>query len=140
MTTMKRIARIFGGDLVARRPVPPAPAAGRRHRGLTPVPPVPAVVEPLEGRALFAGGSIDSGIVPWLIPHVNAVGSPTPTPTGMAVTGLTLINAATDQPIGPLTSGATVDEAAVGSQLSVLATTNPALVGSVTFVLDGQQV
>lgn len=59
------------------------------------------------------------------------------TPT---VTGFTLVNAATDTTVAahdPLVNGATVDRAAVGSQLNIRANTSPATVGSVRFGLDG---
>lgn len=59
----------------------------------------------------------------------------------LTVVSLTLINAVTDQPIGELKDGATIDLKKLGtSQLSVVATTNPARVGSVTFALDGQVI
>jgi hypothetical protein len=60
--------------------------------------------------------------------------------TPPAVASLTLINAATESPLGafdPLVDGATVDLAVVGSQLNVRANTDPAVVGSVRFGLDG---
>ena len=44
---------------------------------------------------------------------------------------------ATDTEIGPLTDGATVNQATTGTQLSVRADTSPATVGSVLFTLDG---
>jgi hypothetical protein len=57
------------------------------------------------------------------------------------ITGATLINAATDQPIGELKSGATIDLRQIGTnQLSVVAITDSDNVGSVTFALDGQVV
>jgi CubicO group peptidase (beta-lactamase class C family) len=53
------------------------------------------------------------------------------------VTGLTLINADTDQPIGPLTDGMTLDLAALPTtRLNVRAETAPTPVGSVRFRLD----
>jgi hypothetical protein len=57
------------------------------------------------------------------------------------ISKLTLFNAATDQPIGELKDGATLDLKQLGTnQLSVVATTNPTKVGSVTFALDGQVI
>jgi hypothetical protein len=57
------------------------------------------------------------------------------------ISKLTLFNAATDQPIGELKDGATLDLKQLGTtQLSVVATTTPAKVGSVTFALDGQVI
>lgn len=64
---------------------------------------------------------------------------PPPPPTGTApvVTGLTLYNAATDQPIRALTNGAVLDFAQLGTDdLSVVASTNAAT-ESVRFGLDG---
>ena len=56
------------------------------------------------------------------------------------VVSLTLFNADTDQPIGELTDGMTLDFSALGTgNLSVVAMTNPALVGSVRFALDDQE-
>jgi hypothetical protein len=59
----------------------------------------------------------------------------------LAVSGLTLIDAATDQPIGPLEHGMTIDLAEVGRRLSVRAdldpATRPADVRSVRFNYDG---
>src|SRR5215213_6600985 len=71
-----------------------------------------AFVEPLEGRQLLAD-----------------------------VSGLTLINAATDMVIGPLTNGATIDLRTAGSQLSVRAQVTPATTsGSAVFTLDGVKI
>jgi hypothetical protein len=65
----------------------------------------------------------------------------TAAPSGQTIANLTLYNAATDQPIGDLKDGATLDLKQIGTnQLSVVATTNPATVGSVTFALDGQVI
>jgi hypothetical protein len=67
--------------------------------------------------------------------------TPTPSPTGPTISKLTLINADTDQPVSgfnPLLTGATITISALGTpRWSVLATTSPATVGSVGFVLDG---
>jgi len=58
--------------------------------------------------------------------------------TGPTVTGLVLVNAATDVDIGPLSDGDTIDLGALGtSELNVRAETTPAVVGSVRFGLDG---
>ena len=60
--------------------------------------------------------------------------------TGGEVSSLTLINADTDQPVGTLTDGMTIDFGALGtSNLSVVANTNPATVGSVRFALDDRE-
>jgi hypothetical protein len=61
---------------------------------------------------------------------VNASGS-----SGQAVTALILINADTDQDIGPMTTGMTID-LAVTPNLSVRAETSPYPVGSVRFSYD----
>ncbi len=56
------------------------------------------------------------------------------------VTSLTLINADTDQPIGELTDGMVLDFGALGTNnLSVVANTDPATVGSVRFSLDARE-
>ncbi|MEO1214397.1 MAG: T9SS type A sorting domain-containing protein [Bacteroidota bacterium] len=55
------------------------------------------------------------------------------------VTGFTLIDADTDQDIGPLNDGDVVDPAALGvRRLSVRANTNPGVVGSVVFGINGR--
>ncbi|WP_345158354.1 DUF5060 domain-containing protein [Pontibacter saemangeumensis] len=63
--------------------------------------------------------------------------------TGLAgeeIVSFTLINADTDQPIQTLTSGATINLAALPTKnLSVRANTSPATIGSVVFVLSGTQ-
>lgn len=54
-----------------------------------------------------------------------------------AVSSFTLVNADTDQDIGPLNDGDVIDVTAIGtSNLSVRANTNPGTVGSVAFDLD----
>ena len=59
--------------------------------------------------------------------------------SSQAVVSFTLINADTDQDIGPLSEGMVIDYTALGtSNLSVRANTNPATVGSVSFTLDGK--
>ncbi|WP_035610467.1 PKD domain-containing protein [Haloferula sp. BvORR071] len=55
---------------------------------------------------------------------------------GQSVTSLVLINADTDQDIGPMSSGMTIN-LALTPNLSVRAETNPMPVGSVRFSLDG---
>lgn len=67
---------------------------------------------------------------------------PTPTPKPGTylplIQGLTLLNAASDQPLGALKDGMTISFAALGTNaLSVRADTSPTTVGSVTFQLDG---
>jgi len=57
------------------------------------------------------------------------------------VVGFTLINADTNQPIGPLKDGATLDLSKLPTRnLNVRADTRPANVGSVRFKLDGKTV
>jgi MYXO-CTERM domain-containing protein len=69
---------------------------------------------------------------------VNGPGNPTGTGTGPAVNSFTLVNADTDQDIGPLSNGATVNLAALPTRnLNVRANTSPVTVGSVRFGLDG---
>ena len=56
------------------------------------------------------------------------------------VTSLTLINADTDRPIGELSDGAVLNFSELGTNnLSVVANTNPATVGSVRFSLDARE-
>lgn len=56
------------------------------------------------------------------------------------ISGLTLINAATDTDIKPLLKGADINYTSLGTnQLSIRANTNPAKVGSVKFVLDSKE-
>jgi N-acetylneuraminic acid mutarotase len=64
---------------------------------------------------------------------------PPPPPVGgtPALSGLTLVNAASDADIGAFTSGATIDLKDTPS-LSVRANTTPAVIGSVRFTLNGQ--
>ncbi len=58
--------------------------------------------------------------------------------TEPAVTSLTLVNAATSEPVGELVDGLTLDLTAIGTdQLSVVANTRPDTVGSVVFAFDG---
>lgn len=60
------------------------------------------------------------------------------TPPVQAVTGLTLMDANTDQPIMPLTDGATIDFTTLPTdKLTIRADTEPATVGSVRFAYDG---
>ena len=55
-----------------------------------------------------------------------------------SVTGLVLVNADTDQDIGPLRSGDTIDLGALSTaNLNVRAETSPSTVGSVRFAYDG---
>ena len=64
--------------------------------------------------------------------------APPTAPAAGGVTGLTLINAATNAPIGTFTSGAVLDTSG-GRTYSVRADVS-STVGSVKFLLDGQQV
>lgn len=71
--------------------------------------------------------------------------SPSTSPQAdLAVVGLTLINADSDQPIAgydPIPSGAVIDYAALGTKnLSIRANTSPSQVGSVRFELNGSTV
>ncbi|TGE25106.1 T9SS type A sorting domain-containing protein [Hymenobacter aquaticus] len=60
-------------------------------------------------------------------------------PTG-SVASFTLVNADTDQDIQPLTAGAVLNLATLPTRnLNIRANTSPATVGSVAFVLSGQQ-
>ncbi|RYD62209.1 MAG: hypothetical protein EOP83_15190, partial [Verrucomicrobiaceae bacterium] len=59
------------------------------------------------------------------------------TGTGQSVSTLMLVNADTDADIGPITSGMTINLAVTGANLNVRAMTNPPIVGSVRFSLDG---
>src|SRR5687768_6342401 len=69
---------------------------------------------------------------------LNGPGNPTGTGAAQAVTSFTLVNADTNQDIGPLSGGSTVNLAALPTRnLNVRANTNPATVGSVRFGLDG---
>ena len=56
--------------------------------------------------------------------------------TTQAVTTLMLVNADTDQDIGPITPGSTINLAVTGPNLNVRADTNPPVVGSVRFAYD----
>lgn len=61
-----------------------------------------------------------------------------PPPPGLSVSSFTLINADTDQDLGPLTNGASVNLATLPTRnLNVRANTNPATVASVRFGYDG---
>jgi parallel beta-helix repeat protein len=95
------------------------------------------------------GGSTATATPPaTTTPRAPSTTPPTTPPAGATpgvflplISKLTLFNAATDQPIGELKDGATLDLKQLGTnQLSVVATTNPTKVGSVTFALDGQVI
>jgi hypothetical protein len=95
-----------------------------------------------EGTAemLNGGGSISLGAPPdspaedWVV-LLKKTSSTSP---GQGVTGFTLINADTDQPIMPLTNGATINLATLPTDnLNIRADTDPATVGSVRFAYDG---
>ena len=68
------------------------------------------------------------------IPESSLVHTPV---TTQAVTRLMLVNADTDQDLGPILNGATLNLAVTGTNLNVRADTNPPVVGSVRFRLDG---
>ncbi|SHJ59615.1 Listeria/Bacterioides repeat-containing protein [Hymenobacter daecheongensis DSM 21074] len=64
-----------------------------------------------------------------------------PIPAGQSLASFTLVNADTDQDIQTLTTGATLNLAALPTRnLNVRANTSPATVGSVVFALSGAQV
>ena len=66
------------------------------------------------------------------------VSPPPPPPTSApGVTGVTLVNAATDQDVGPLADGTVIDQSVAGDQLTVRAGLTNAPSGSLKFVLDG---
>jgi len=68
---------------------------------------------------------------------LNGPGNPVAT-AGPAVVSLTLVNADTDQDIGPVSNGATINLAALPTRnLNLRANTSPATVGSVRFDFDG---
>jgi hypothetical protein len=56
--------------------------------------------------------------------------------SGQSVATLMLVNADTDNDIGPMTSGMTIDLAVTGANLNIRADTSPATVGSVRFSYD----
>ena len=56
--------------------------------------------------------------------------------SGQSVATLMLVNADTDNDIGPMTSGMTIDLAITGANLNIRADTSPATVGSVRFSYD----
>jgi hypothetical protein len=65
----------------------------------------------------------------------------TPAPKEAAVTGFTLINAETNQPIGPLKDGARLDLAKLPAKsLNIRAEVSPGFDGAVRFELDGKTV
>jgi len=67
-------------------------------------------------------------------------GTPAPTPTGAAINGFTLFNAATDARIGTMSNGMTLNLNTLGRSLNVRADTSSGAVGSVAFFLDGVRV
>jgi hypothetical protein len=95
--------------------------------------------------SVTGGGSVSIGTAPseptkdWavLLKKTGGGGTPPP-PTDQSVTAFILVNADTDLDLGPLTSGATLNLATLPTRnLNVRAVTNPGLVGSVRFGLDG---
>jgi hypothetical protein len=56
------------------------------------------------------------------------------------VSGLTLVNAATDKDIAALVDGSVIHFARTGTSLNIRVTTVPTTVGSVVFTLDGKKV
>jgi hypothetical protein len=91
---------------------------------------------------LNGGGSLSLGAPPfspaedWVVLLEKT--SSTPPEQGVTVTGFTLINADTDQPIMALTNGATINLATLPTdKLNIRADTDPATVGSVRFAYDG---
>ena len=92
-------------------------------------------------QLVFSGGDGDgSGGHHLFLDNVaitHAVAPPSP-PGGPEVSALILINADTDQDLGPIHNGDTINLTAIGtSNLNVRAETSPASVGSVIFGLDG---
>jgi hypothetical protein len=71
-------------------------------------------------------------------PTSTSTPPPTATPSsGQSVTSFTLVNADTDQAIGTLVDGGTIDFSLLGTRnLNVIANTSPSLVGSVRFAYD----
>lgn len=86
-----------------------------------------------------AGGATTSA--PIRITVTNPPPGPVPPPPAQEVTGLTLINADTDQPVAgfdPLVDGAVLNLAKLPTRnLNLRANTSPSPVGSVRFGLDG---
>ncbi len=74
-------------------------------------------------------------------PTGQPTAEPTTSPLEMAVVSFSLINADTDEELGPLVEGDVLNLAALPSRnLSVRARTEPSKVGSVEFALDGEAV
>jgi len=91
---------------------------------------------------LAGGGSVDLGAPPnspsedWVVLLENTGQGENPDPK-QSVTGFTLINAETNQPIMPLTDGTHLNLAKLPTRnLNVRAETSPVTVGSVRFVLN----
>ncbi|QOV87471.1 glycoside hydrolase family 88 protein [Humisphaera borealis] len=86
-----------------------------------------------DGKLTVKAGSGASGAKVNFI-QITEVPPPNPQPV---ISGLSLVNAATEQVIGTLTNGQEINQAVVGDQLSVLATIGGTTSGSVKFDLDG---
>jgi|GEM_PF-761100 len=71
--------------------------------------------------------------------NVSAAAAPIPTPTTLAVTKLTLVNAATQRDIRTLTPGAVIDLAADGTSLNIRADVD-GKPGSIAFSLNGKTI
>ena len=91
-------------------------------------------------RVNTVGSSPTPTATPTPTPTATPTATPTPTPAGQFVSSFTLINSDTGQPIETLINGATLNLAAVPTtHLNIRANTSPPTVGSVVFVLSGQQ-
>jgi CubicO group peptidase (beta-lactamase class C family) len=87
----------------------------------------------------FSGFNISDATYSTFLQKVGqSVGAVSPPPAAQAVTSFTLVNADSNQDIGPLASGATLNLATLPTRnLNVRANTSPSVVGSVRFALDG---
>jgi gamma-glutamylcyclotransferase (GGCT)/AIG2-like uncharacterized protein YtfP len=85
------------------------------------------------------GGSGTKGTERTVAFSVKSEDTSTPEPEELSVVSFTLINADTDQEIGPLTDDYVIDYAAIGTKnINIRANTNPSKVGSVILDLNGK--
>jgi lysophospholipase L1-like esterase len=101
------------------------------------------VAEPLEGRRLFDGEIVTLTVLPRsvLCYAAAAPSSPPPVETPPRLSGLVLVDVATETDIDPLVDGSTIDLSVPGTELNVRAdVVDEALVGSVQWSLDGKVV